>query len=211
MDNLFSKEQLEELNKISKLPEEEQKKLLPNFLKKLSPEQLENLKEVQQPNQCPFCLIVENKIKAKKIYEDKELIAALEINPATPGHTIIFPKQHISVLSQIKDVSNLFNAVNKVSSLLFDSLGAKGTNILISNGQAAGQFIPHLIINIIPRFEKDNVNLDLKRSKLEEKALDDILNKIKNSKQFEDFIKSFEPKHEKKPEVIKSNKFERIP
>ena len=40
MENLFSKEQLEELSKISKLPEEEQKKILPNILKKHSPEQI---------------------------------------------------------------------------------------------------------------------------------------------------------------------------
>src|SRR3989344_1601038 len=85
----------------SKLKEEEQKKVLPEFLKKLSPEQIEYLKQQQAP-QCPFCLIAENKIKSKKIYEDNDIIAVLDINPANPGHTIVFPKTHYQILAQIK-------------------------------------------------------------------------------------------------------------
>ena len=68
-ESIFTEEEIKELNKISQLPEEEQKKVLPEFLKKLSPEQLNVLKQ-SQPSQCPYCLIAEGKIKAKKIYED---------------------------------------------------------------------------------------------------------------------------------------------
>ena len=211
MDNLFSKEQLEELNKISKLPEEEQKKTLPNFLKKLSPEQLDYLKQTQQPQQCPFCLIAENKIQAKKIYEDKEIIAALEINPVNPGHTIVFPKNHFQVLSQIKDVGNIFNIVNKISALLFDTLKAQGTNILVSNGQLAGQVIPHILINIIPRFPKDNVNLSLDHKKSSEEELNKVLKKIKESESFNKNLSKSSEEKPKKIEVVKSNARERIP
>lgn len=211
MEDIFTKEQLEELNKISKLPEEEQKKVLPNFLKKLSPEQMKNLKQ-SQPQQCPFCLIVENKIKSKKIYEDHETLAVLEINPVNPGHTVIFPKKHYEFLSQIKDVGHLFNVVNKISSLLFDSLSAQGTNILISNGQSAGQLIPHVTVNIIPRFAKDKLNLQLETKKTTDQDLDKLLVKIKESKFFIDFQKNLEEKKsEVKKEVIKSDKKERLP
>ena len=205
MENLFSKEQLEELSKISKLPEEEQKKILPNFLKKLSPEQINYLKQSQQPQQCPFCLIAENKIKSKKIYEDKEIMAVLEINPVTPGHTIVFPKQHFQILSQIKDIGNLFNISNKISSVLFDSLNAQGTNILVSNGQIAGQLIPHVVINIIPRFSKDEVNLNLDHKKTSDEELEKILKKIKEKTNFELEVKP------KKTEVVKTKSKERTP
>ena len=66
-------------------------------------------------------LTFEGKIKAKKIYEDNELVAALEINPASLGHAIVFPKKHFSVLAQLKDVGNLFNIINKISSVLFET------------------------------------------------------------------------------------------
>jgi len=207
MEGLFTKEQLEELAKISKLPEEEQKKVLSNFLKKLSPEQLNSLKQTQAPQQCPYCLIAENKIKSKKIYEDKEIIIVLEINPSNPGHTIVFPKQHIQVLSQLKDVSHLFNLVNKISSVLFDTLKAQGTNIFVANGQAAGQLIPHVVINIIPRFNEDKLNLFLEHKKTTEEELDKILNKIKEKSSI--LLESEKPK-ERKIETIKS-KNERLP
>ncbi len=202
MEELFTKEQIEELNKISKLSEEEQKKVLPDFLKKLSPEQFESLKNVQPPQQCPFCLIVENKIKSKKVYEDKELMAVLEINPSNPGHTLVFPKQHFQILSQVKDVGSLFNLANKISALLFNSLDAQGTNIFVANGEFAGQLIPHVAINVIPRFAKDKLNLVLERKKVTEEELDGILNKIKKN------VSVLNPQEEKKPEEVKLKKQE---
>ena len=208
MEEVFSKEQLEELTKISKLPEEEQKKVLPNFLKKLSPEQLNSLKQSQpQQQQCPYCLIAENKIKSKKIYEDKEIIAVLEINPSNPGHTIVFPKQHLQVLSQLKDTGHLFNLVNKLSSILFDSLNAQGTNIFVANGQAAGQLIPHVVVNIIPRFNNDKLNLFLEHKKTSEEDLDNLLNKIKEKINIfgEAFLEKGSEKKERKVETVKSN------
>lgn len=204
-ESLFTEEQIEELNEISQLSEEEQKKVLPDFLKKLSPEQLNALKQ-SQPSQCPFCLIAEGKIKAKKIYEDDELIAALEINPASLGHTIVFPKKHVSVLAQLKDVSNLFNKSNKIASVLFETLKAQGTNILVSNGPAAGQIIPHLVVEIIPRFDKDKISFNLPRKKASEGELDKLLSSLKGK------LVAEKRDEKPKPQPIKvAKKQERIP
>ncbi|MEK6936551.1 MAG: HIT family protein [Nanoarchaeota archaeon] len=206
-ESIFTEEQIEELNKISQLSEEEQKKVLPSFLKTLSPEQLNALKQSQGASQCPYCLIVEGKIKAKKIYEDNELIAALEINPASLGHTIVFPKKHISILAQLNDVSNLFNAANKISSALFETLKAHGTNLLVSNGSAAGQIIPHLVVEIIPRYDNDKLNLNFPRKKASDEDLEKIFSSLKGKIVLE---KKLEQKP--KPAVIKiSKKTERIP
>ncbi|MBS3171665.1 HIT domain-containing protein [Candidatus Woesearchaeota archaeon] len=204
-ESIFTEEEIKELNKISQLPEEEQKKVLPEFLKKLSPEQLNVLKQ-SQPSQCPYCLIAEGKIKAKKIYEDNELVAALEINPASLGHAIVFPKKHFSVLAQLKDVGNLFNIINKISSVLFETLKAQGTNILVSNGPAAGQIIPHLVVEIIPRFEKDKISFNLPRKKASEEDLEKILSLLKGKI----VLEKKEPEKPKEPIKI-SKKQERMP
>ena len=214
--SIFTEEQIEEINKISQLPEEEQKRLLPEFLKKLSPEQLNSLKQ-SQPQQCPFCLIAENKIKAKKIYEDNEIIAALEINPVSLGHTLVFPKKHFQILTQLSDAGKLFNVVNKISSMLFETLNAQGTNILVSNGQAAGQSIPHLIVEIIPRFEKDKISFNLPRKKASEEELEKVLARVKAKKIVaekplpkKEVIEEEKPQEVKK-ESVKSFKNERLP
>ncbi len=200
--SIFSEEQIEEINKISQLPEEEQKQLLPEFLKNLSQEQLNALKQ-SQPQQCPFCLIVENKIKANKLYEDNEIIAALEINPASLGHTIVFPKKHIQILTQLNDAGKLFNVVNKLSSVLFETLNAQGTNILVSNGSAAGQMIPHLIVEIIPRFANDKLSFNLPRKKASEVELEKVMAKIKSKP-------TFSEKPLPKKEVIEDKKVQEI-
>ena len=101
----------------------------------------------------------------------------------------------------------MFNLVNKISSVLFDTLKAQGTNIFVANGQAAGQLIPHVVINIIPRFNEDKLNLFLEHKKTTEEELDKILNKIKEKSSI--LLESEKPK-ERKIETIKS-KNERLP
>jgi len=45
------------------------------------------------PN-CIFCKIVNKKIPAEIIYEDEQFLAFLDINPKSPGHTQVIPKEH---------------------------------------------------------------------------------------------------------------------
>ena len=195
-DNPLSKEQIEEINKIAKLPAEEQKVKLNDFLKKLTPEQVEFLKN-QQGGGCVFCSIAQGKIQAKKVYEDDYLIGALDIHPANKGHVILFPKVHCEILSLMKDVGHLFNVSNKLSSAIFDSMNAEGTNILVSNGLAAGQKMPHVVVHIIPRFKNDKVQFTWENQEVKEKELDKLAEKIRSKvkpkeekKELEDFIQT---------------------
>lgn len=43
---------------------------------------------------CIFCRIVAGEISAHKVYEDKDFLAFLDIEPRAPGHTQIIPKNH---------------------------------------------------------------------------------------------------------------------
>lgn len=44
---------------------------------------------------CVFCKIVRKEIPAHIVYEDAHFLAFLDINPQSPGHTQVIPKQHI--------------------------------------------------------------------------------------------------------------------
>ncbi|MEK6922653.1 MAG: HIT family protein [Nanoarchaeota archaeon] len=177
MDNPLSKEQIEELNMISQLPIEEQKKELPGFLKTLSREQVEFLKR-QQGTSCPYCAIAEGKIEARKVYEDENLIGALEINPANKGHVVLFPKKHYEILNQIEDVGHLFNIAKRISGAIFESVKAEGTNIFVSNGASAGQTVPHVAVHIVPRFKDDKFKLGWEKADIKDKEMDKIREKI---------------------------------
>ena len=43
---------------------------------------------------CIFCMIANGEIPSNKIYEDESVIAFLDINPTSYGHTLVVPKEH---------------------------------------------------------------------------------------------------------------------
>jgi len=205
-ENPLSKEQIEELNKLSQLPVEEQKVKLQDFLKKLTPEQIEFLKS-QQGGGCVFCSIAEGKVSAKKIYEDDYLIAALDINPANKGHVILFPKVHYEIMSLMKDVGHMFNVANRISSAVFEATNAEGTNIFVANGLAAGQKMPHVVVHIIPRFAEDKVNLAWDKKEVSEKEMQELTEKLASTLS----IPVIEEKKQIETIVETNTKKERVP
>ena len=48
---------------------------------------------------CIFCKILNKEIPSYKIYEDEDFYAMLDISQATPGHTLVLPKKHITNIS----------------------------------------------------------------------------------------------------------------
>ena len=77
------------------------------------------------------------------------------------------------------EVGKLFQAANKVSTAIFESLGAQGTNIFVANGLPAGQTVAHFTINVIPRKENDGINLQWQPRQLSEEEMSTVELKLK--------------------------------
>ncbi|NQV08648.1 HIT domain-containing protein [Candidatus Woesearchaeota archaeon] len=153
-------------------------------LKNMSPEELVEL----QKKNCIFCHIISGKVQSKKIYEDDVCIAILDINPANPGHILLMPKEHQTIMPQIPepDVKHLFMVAKALSQSVLKALKAQGTNIFVANGVVAGQKSPHFMIHIIPRKENDGINcFQLKRKKTTTKQLDEIKKILLQKTKFE--------------------------
>ena len=150
-------------------------------------------------NTCLVCQIIDNNIPSKKIYEDEYVMAVLDVNGAVPGHCFIMPKSHYPIIEQVPDIEigRLFQASNKISSAIFESLGAQGTNIFIANGIPAGQTVAHFTINVIPRKENDGINLQWQPKQLNEEEISTVELKLKEQTKN---MGHFE-KEEKKPRV----------
>lgn len=183
MENPLTKEQLEKLNSIAKLPLEQQKQELQSFLKTLTKEQYEFLLRAQSSGSCLFCDIVAGKLPSRKIYEDAAMIAVLDIKPAAPGHVLLFPKKHVPLLTQLSDieVQQLFLLATKLSARVFEVTKAHGTNIFVASGAAAGQHMSHALIHIIPRFEKDPVQFQWEGVTVSDEDLAKIEQALKGS------------------------------
>jgi histidine triad (HIT) family protein len=149
-------------------------------LKAMTPEQLKEM----QKQQCIFCQIVSGKVASRKIYEDDVCIAVLDINPANPGHALIIPKEHYSIMPLMPDkvISHLFLTAKKISTAVLRGLKADGTNIFIANGAAAGQKAPHFMIHLIPRRENDGITaLTVPQNVMEKEDADKLRSAISRS------------------------------
>ncbi len=151
----------------------------------LSEEQKKALEE--QKKQCIFCRIINKEMPSKIVYEDDKVIAILDINPASEGHTLVMPKEHYPIMPLIppEEFTHLSKITYELSKKINKALLKFGTNIFIANGYVAGQQSNHFMLHIIPREEEaelENFNL---KSLAEEKQPD--LSKLK---EFETLMKS---------------------
>lgn len=124
---------------------------------------------------CAICERIKRKVNV--LYEDDKVVVILADTPSTPGHMVVFPKQHAPIIEKVPDavMQHMFVVANKVGIAVFEALGAHGTNVLIQNGPAAGQKQNHAMIHIVPRFEKDGLQLGWKPG---EQASEEDLSRI---------------------------------
>jgi histidine triad (HIT) family protein len=109
---------------------------------------------------CIFCKIVTGAIPAAKVLETPEATAFLDINPVNRGHTLVVPKAHHPHLADIPDAIAAATGalLPRLCRAIRAATGADGLNVIVNNGEAAGQTIDHCHWHIIPRFRDDAVN-----------------------------------------------------
>lgn len=50
-----------------------------------------------------FCSIVGKKLPAERVYEDDDILAFSDTQPAAPMHLLVVPKRHVSSLDTLSD------------------------------------------------------------------------------------------------------------
>ncbi|MCW0953166.1 HIT family protein [Weissella ceti] len=109
-----------------------------------------------------FDLIVQGEIPSYKVYEDEDVLAFLDLSQATPGHTLLIPKQHVAdIYGYDADLAaRVLTKIPVVSRAIRDSdPSIIGLNVLMNNGAPAGQSVFHSHVHLIPRYENDGLNL----------------------------------------------------
>lgn len=108
---------------------------------------------------CLFCKIIAGQVPCDKVYEDDDTLAFLDINPVSPGHTLVVPKQHFANMEDIDDdtLAKVITVVKMVGGSIKSGLGVDGYNVTENNDPVAGQVIPHIHFHVIPRSEGDGL------------------------------------------------------
>ena len=106
---------------------------------------------------CVFCRIIKGEIPSFKIYEDKEVLAFLDVKPHTKGHTVVIPKTHGVTLFDFSEKQNelLMDGVRKTMQRVQVVLQPDGFNVGWNHNTVAGQVVPHLHVHIMPRYNGD--------------------------------------------------------
>jgi histidine triad (HIT) family protein len=111
-----------------------------------------------QSRDCDFCRIVRGEDTSVGVgCEAGSWLAFFPLNPATPGHTLVIPRVHVSDLWQVEPAqgSELMAAAIKVGNAIDSALAPEGMNLITSAGATAEQTVFHLHLHIVPRWRMD--------------------------------------------------------
>ena len=102
-----------------------------------------------------FQKIINGEIPCHKVYEDDHVLAFLDINPLSKGHTLVIPKEAAETLDQLSDESSaaIGLVLPRLCRAILKATGTKNYNILQNNGAPAHQAVFHVHFHIIPKEE----------------------------------------------------------
>ena len=103
-------------------------------------------------NDCIFCKIIKKEIPSSIVYEDDEILAFRDINPAAPVHILVIPKKHISSLVDLNKedellVGKIYTTINKIAKQ--EGIDNKGFRVIVNCGEDGGQEVKHLHFHIL--------------------------------------------------------------
>lgn len=105
-----------------------------------------------------FTRIIIGEIPCHKVYEDDRVFAFLDINPLSPGHTLVVPKEPAPSLGELTDESAaaIGRALPRLCRAVQRATGASACNVLQNNGALAHQAVFHVHFHIIPKCSADD-------------------------------------------------------
>ncbi len=100
---------------------------------------------------CLFCRIVAGRIPARKVFEDDEILAFHDINPARPVHLLVIPKCHITSLATVydADIPVLGRMLAVANRLAAEQGSPDGFRVIINTGRIGHQEVQHLHAHIV--------------------------------------------------------------
>ena len=100
-----------------------------------------------------FAKIIAGQIPCHRVYEDALVLAFLDVNPLSPGHTLVIPKEPAETLDRLSDASAeaLGRVLPRICRAVLRATGARAYNVLQNNGAGAHQAVMHVHFHVIPK------------------------------------------------------------
>ena len=109
---------------------------------------------------CLFCKIINKEIPCYKVYENDDVLAFLDINPESYGHTLVIPKKHYNNYEDI-DLETI-KKINEVGKIVYNkiktNLHTDGIRLVQNNGII--QDVKHYHLHLVPIYKNDKDEKD---------------------------------------------------
>lgn len=131
---------------------------------------------------CKICDLISGN-KEGVVFENDVVLAILKSDANSIGQVSVIPKEHYTIFEQVPDeiVEIVFDIANKLSLVLVEAMGAQGVNLLVNNGISAGQKVPHFLVDLVPRFPEDGVNLAWTPKQMSQEELSTVEMRVKET------------------------------
>jgi histidine triad (HIT) family protein len=108
---------------------------------------------------CVFCEIVAGRAEASVVHEDAHTLAFMDLRQPTEGHVLVVPKRHVPDVFALgdDDAAAVMRAAAAIARALRSVVEMDGLSLWQSNGEAAGQEVPHFHLHLLPRRRGDGV------------------------------------------------------
>lgn len=125
-----------------------------------------------------FTKIIKGEIPSYKVYEDKNFLAFLDINPLKKGHTLVIPKKEVDYIFDIdsKEYQNLWNTAKKIALGMKKVIECNRISIVVM-----GLEVPHAHIHLIPLDSMQDIDFSQPKLNISNDEMVQIANRINKS------------------------------
>ena len=108
---------------------------------------------------CLFCKIARGQVPSSVVLETDDAVAFLDLRPVNKGHVLLVTKAHHADLTDLPVAlaSQMGALLPRLCRAVKAASGAAGFNLIVNNGECAGQTVFHSHWHIIPRQPDDAV------------------------------------------------------
>ncbi|WP_412462871.1 HIT family protein [Halobacteriovorax sp. RT-2-6] len=126
---------------------------------------------------CIFCKILKGEADASFVYKSDKVTAFMDLNPINKGHVLVIPNEHHERFSYVNSdmVGEMFKvAQNILKAIEKSGIPCEGANLFLSDGEIAGQEVPHSHLHIAPRFTGDGHRMGFSSTDPDESSRDKL-------------------------------------
>lgn len=100
---------------------------------------------------CIFCKIIAGEIPSKKLYEDEDVLAFLDVSPQVPVHFLVIPKEHIESMAAITPQNSAILAKigEVIAKLAKEQHLEDGFRVITNTGVNGAQSVKHLHFHVL--------------------------------------------------------------